>query len=146
MKKNPGLLKSIMLVLGIIVLLMIPFSVARAASQLEESPPPFDLNEFLKSAGLIYLPILSIVFGIVDYLGKLGVKGKWQFVSSLLAGLILGGLVMYFTIQPATAVAWFSVALFGLLIGLGASGCYEGIKTASAKGAETIAINDRFPR
>ncbi|OGC95294.1 MAG: hypothetical protein A2W25_05095 [candidate division Zixibacteria bacterium RBG_16_53_22] len=146
MKKNSGLLKSIMLVLGIIVLLMIPLSVARAAGPLQESPPPFDLIEFLKTAGIIFVPMLSIVFGVVNYIGKLGVKGKWQLASSLIAGLLLGGLVMYFTTLPNTAVGWFSVALFGLLVGLAASGCYEGIRAASAKGAESITIYDRFPK
>jgi len=78
----------------------------------------------------------------VDYLGKWGVKGKWQLASSLIAGLVLGGIVMYFTTYPATAVAWFSVALFGLLIGLAASGCYEGIKAASAKGVSSGGITE----
>jgi energy-coupling factor transporter transmembrane protein EcfT len=91
--------------------------------------------------------MLAIVFGLVDYLGKLGVKGIWQLISSMLSGLILGGIVMYFTIYPDTAVGWFSVALFGLLIGLAASGCYQGIKTASAKGAgEKIDLDERLPK
>ncbi len=95
----------------------------------------FNLIEFLKSAGIFFFPVLSIVFSIVDFIGKMGVKGRWQLMSSLLTGLILGGVIMYFTTQPTTAVGWFSISLFGLLTGLGASGCYNGIKKASNKGA-----------
>ena len=117
----------------------------RAASL--QDPPKFDLIEFLKIAAIIFAPLMAIVFGVVDYIGKLGISGKWQLVSSLLTGLILGSIVMYFTIGPASAVGWFSVALFGLLVGLAASGCYEGIKTASAKGAgEKIDLDERLPK
>jgi hypothetical protein len=124
------------IIILVIMLLMVTFSVAQAANTSQEASPAFNLLEFLKTAGIIFVPLMSIVFGVVNYIGKWGVKGKLQLVSSLLSGLILGGIVMYFTILPSTAVAWFSVVLFGLLVGLAASGCYEGIKTASAKGSE----------
>jgi hypothetical protein len=121
-----------------------PLAVGAASFQ---DPPKFDLIEFLKTAAIIFAPLMTIVFGIVNYIGKFGVQGKWQLISSLLAGLILGSIVMYFTIGPASAVGWFSVALFGLLVGLAASGCYEGIKTASAKGAgEKIDLDLRLPK
>jgi hypothetical protein len=134
-KIKSNFIKILALFIGITLLLVIPFSSALAASP-QEGPPAFNLLEFLKTAGILFTPMLAIVFGVVDYLGKWGVKGKWQLASSLIAGLVLGGIVMYFTTYPATAVAWFSVALFGLLIGLAASGCYNGIEKASIKGAE----------
>ncbi len=121
---------------AVILLLMIPATSVMASGAQEVTAPTFDLLDFLKTAGIIFVPLMSIVFGVVNYIGKWGVKGNWQLLSSLLTGLILGGIVMYFTILPSTAVAWFSVALFGLLVGLAASGCYEGIKTATAKGSE----------
>jgi len=135
-KINPNIMKISLLLIVIIFVLMFPMTRALAASP-QEGPPVFNLLEFLKTAGILFTPMLAIVFGVVDYLGKWGVKGKWQLASSLLAGLVLGGIVMYFTTYPATPVAWFSVTLFGLLIGLAASGCYEGIKAASAKGANS---------
>jgi len=135
-KINPNVMKISLLLIVVIFVLMFPMARALAASP-QEGPPAFNLLEFLKTAGIVFTPMLAIVFGVVDYLGKWGIKGKWQLASSLLAGLILGGIVMYFTTYPATPVAWFSVALFGLLIGLAASGCYEGIKAASAKGANS---------
>jgi hypothetical protein len=145
-KINSNFTKFFVLLIGISLLLVIPLSSAMAASSPGEVPK-FNLIEFLKAAGIIFTPMLAIVFGLVDYLGKLGVKGIWQLISSMLSGLILGGIVMYFTIYPDTAVGWFSVALFGLLIGLAASGCYQGIKTASAKGAgEKIDLDERLPK
>ncbi len=139
-KKRNFLIFSILLIM-IMFIFAVPWASASAVGlpppAAEAVPPAFNLLEFLEMAGLFYLPTLAIVFGVVDYLGKWGVKGKWQLASSLIAGLILGGLVMYFTTYPATPVAWFSVALYGLLVGLGASGCYNGIKTASAKGAKS---------
>ncbi len=97
----------------------------------------FDLIAFLKTAAILFPALLPIVFGVVNYIGKLGVKGIWQLVSSLLVGLVLGSIIMFFTIAPKTAVAWFSVALFGLIVGLAASGCYEGIKSATEKGNQS---------
>ncbi len=125
----------IFVIVAVILFLMIPATFALAASQGQEAPPAFNLLKFLEFAGLFYLPTLAIVFGLVDYYGKWGVKGKVQLASSLITGLIIGGLIMYFTTYPNTPVAWFSMALYGLLVGLGASGCYNGIKTASEKGA-----------
>jgi len=106
----------------------------------------FNLVEFLKSAVILFPALLPIVFGVVTFIGKFGVQGKWQLVSSLLSGLILGSIVMYFTLGPTTAVGWFSVALFGLIVGLAASGCYEAIKTATAKGVNGIDLDERLPK
>ncbi len=135
MKIYNRIIASIFIIVAVILFLMIQATFAMAAGQGQEAPPAFNLLEFLKFAGLFYLPTLAIVFGLVDYYGKWGVKGKAQLASSLATGLVIGGVIMYFTTYPDTPVAWFSVALYGLLVGLGASGCYNGIKTASEKGA-----------
>ncbi len=137
MKIFNRIISTIFVLMTVILLLMIPVTSALAAGAQQEGPPAFNLLEFLKIAGIVFTPMLAIVFGVVDYIGKWGVKGKWQLASSLVTGLILGGIVMYFTTYPNTPVAWFSVALFGLLIGLAASGCYEGIKSASEKGSQS---------
>ena len=102
----------------------------------------FDIVGFLKIAAITFAALLPIVLAIVTYIGKFGVKGKWQLVSSLLSGLILGGVVMYFTTVPTTAVGWFSLVLFGLLTGLAASGCYEvGKDIANKAVANTVVVD-----
>lgn len=88
----------------------------------------FDIINFLKTAAIALPALLTIVMPIVTLIGKFGVSGKPQLIASLLVGLVLGILTMYFTISPASAVAWFSTCLFGLLVGLAASGCYEVLK------------------
>ena len=77
--------------------------------------------------------LLPIVMALVTLYGKFGVTGKWQLVSSLATGLVLGGGVMYLELIPATAGGWVSVSLYGLLLGLTATGVYDVLKIAAAK-------------
>ena len=85
----------------------------------------FDVAVFVKTVLPTTAALLPIVMAIVTYLGKLGVQGKWQLVSSLVTGLVLGGVSMYFQIFPVVAVDWFVTVLYGLVLGLSASGVYE---------------------
>ena len=85
----------------------------------------FDFKEFLVLALPTASALLPLVMAVVTYWGKLGVSGKWQFVSSMATGLVLGGGVMYFQVLPDLPSEWFAVGLFGLIMGLAASGVYE---------------------
>jgi len=85
----------------------------------------FDFTEFVNDVLPTTAALLPLVMAIVTYLGKLGVQGKLQLVSSLLTGLVLGGASMYFQIVPVTGVDWFATVLYGLVLGLSASGVYE---------------------
>jgi len=77
--------------------------------------------------------LMSIIMALVTYWGKLGVTGKWQLVSSLATGLVIGGGFMWIELAPADAVSWVAVVLYGLLLGLTASGVYEVGKELTAK-------------
>ena len=94
----------------------------------------FDVVELVQSFGVVTPFALGITLGIVDWLGKLGVKGKWQLFSSLVTGLLVGGSLVYFLISPQALAEWFSVGLYGLIVGLTASGVYNATKTAAEKG------------
>lgn len=85
----------------------------------------FDLKSFLIVALPSAAALLPIVLGLVTYLGNLGVKGKAQLISSLLSGLILGGFTLYFQAPPKGGADWFAIVLFGLIVGLAASGVYD---------------------
>jgi hypothetical protein len=77
---------------------------------------------------------LMVVFGLVEIIKSFGLKGNILTVVSLLLGLAFG--IAYQVAQTGTPfgfAAWFTVIMFGLLIGLVASGFY---KFAS----------DRFPK
>ena len=91
----------------------------------------FNFAEFLPKAMITVAALLPITMALVTYFGKLGLKGKWQLVASLITGIILGGLVMYAQVVPTDLNGWLQVGIVGLVEGLAASGTYEVIKKAS---------------
>jgi hypothetical protein len=72
------------------------------------------------------VPIMLVIFGLVEFVKSLGVIGRWLTVVSLLLGLVLG-----FAFRLASAgipidfSGWFGAVIFGLAIGLVASGFYD---------------------
>ena len=87
----------------------------------------FDLAQYLIEMAKVVSLALPFVMAIVTFLGdKLGVSGKWQFVSSLLVGLLLGGTFAYIEFYPVEEFSgWFQVGFAGLVTGLSASGVYN---------------------
>ena len=72
------------------------------------------------------VPLVAVVLALVEYLGKLGVSGKAQFVSSLLVGLAFGiGYMISVNGVPVDFAGWFGQGFYGLALGLLASGVYE---------------------
>ena len=82
----------------------------------------FDLSVLLVGA----IPLMAVVFGLVEFVKSLGVKGRWLTVISLFLGLAFG--LAYQLSQagfPAAYAGWFELVIFGLAIGLVASGFYD---------------------
>jgi hypothetical protein len=80
------------------------------------------------------VPLLFVVMGLVTLIGKAGVKGTPQLLSSFGVGLVLGGCYMVAqTGVPADFAAWFSVAFYGLGLGVVATGGYETAKKLLSK-------------
>lgn len=96
----------------------------------------FSVVEFVQSMGVATPFALAIALGVVDYVGKFGVAGNWKLVVSMLSGLVVGGGLVYFQLYPQLPVEWFATGLYGLIVGLTASGVYNAGKTAAEKGAE----------
>lgn len=73
------------------------------------------------------IPLLIPVIGLVVYLKKFGVAGKGLLASSMALGLGLG--VGYqlavLPAQPTEFGEWFAIGIFGLTLGLVASGIYD---------------------
>jgi hypothetical protein len=70
------------------------------------------------------IPLVAVVFGLVEFSKSLGLKGKMLTVVSLLLGLLFG-LAFRLTISvPADFAGWFAAVVFGLALGLIASGFY----------------------
>lgn len=81
-----------------------------------------DVSNFLVAG----IPLVLVVFGLVEMIKSLGIKGPLLTVLSMVIGLLLG---MAFQVAqagvPASFAAWFSVVIFGLTLGLVASGFYK---------------------
>ena len=80
------------------------------------------------------IPLLLVIFGLVEFAKSLGLTGRWLTVTSLLLGLAFG--IAYRIAVEGTPVgfaAWFLVTVFGLALGLVTSGFYD-------------FANKRFPR
>jgi hypothetical protein len=76
------------------------------------------------------VPLVFVVFGLVALLKNLGVRGKVLLVCSLLLGIAFGVAYQY-SLRPIVGFGgWFGAVMFGLALGITASGVYEGIKNA----------------
>ena len=81
------------------------------------------------------LPLSAVVFGLVEFIKSFGLRGHWLTIVSMLLGLAFG--VSYQIANaglPAGFAGWFAVAVFGLVLGLVASGYYKFISTHTPKG------------
>lgn len=86
----------------------------------------FDFTAFFKASADNAPWVLAVVLGLVTFWGKLGVKGVWQLVSSMLTGLLIGGMFDIAALGlPADFAGWFSVSMYGIAMGLVASLGYE---------------------
>ena len=65
------------------------------------------------------------MIGAVYFVGKLGVVGRWKLIVSLLIGLLLGGGYQLSQDIPNTYAGWFAVVIYGLAMGLFASGLFD---------------------
>ncbi len=76
------------------------------------------------------IPLVFVVIGLVEWSKRLGVSGKRLLVLSMLVGVALGVLYQY-SQQPLEGFsAWFSAAVYGLALGLVASGIYDAARSA----------------
>jgi uncharacterized membrane protein YedE/YeeE len=79
------------------------------------------------------IPLVFVVFGLVEFIKALGLTGKILMVISLLVGLGLGLAYQVATNgTPSDFAGWFAAIVFGLALGLVASGFYD-------------FVNDRLP-
>ncbi len=72
------------------------------------------------------IPLVIVVFGLVEVIKSFGLKGPWLTALSLLIGLVLGACYQIAEAGvPRTFSAGFAVVIFGLTLGLVASGFYK---------------------
>lgn len=80
------------------------------------------------------IPLVLVVLGLVEWSKRLGVEGKQLQILSMLIGVVLG--VLYqFSQQPLEGFSdWFGAIIYGLALGLVASGIYDAVRSAVARG------------
>lgn len=76
------------------------------------------------------VPLLLVVMGAVAYAKKAGLSGVALQGASLLVGLVLGVGYMYSVTPPVDFASWFGYAVYGLALGLSASGVVDAVRPA----------------
>ena len=72
------------------------------------------------------IPLLVIIFGLVEFSKKIGLKGNGLTIFSLILGVAFG--VAYQVAAsgvPTGFAGWFTVTVFGLALGLTTCGLYD---------------------
>ena len=96
-----------------------------------------DISQFFNIA-VNGIPLLFVVLGLVEWLKRLGVTGRALLVSSLIIGLLLGGGYQLSQSIPVDFGGWFAVVIYGLAMGLVASGVYDVLRRSSAAGVVDV--------
>ena len=72
------------------------------------------------------IPLMVIIFGLVEFIKSLGVTGKALTTVSLVFGIAFGLAYQISTAGvPVAFVGWFEASIFGLAVGLVTSGFYK---------------------
>ena len=72
------------------------------------------------------VPLMIVIFGLVEFIKSLGVSGKALTIVSLVLGVAFGLAYQFSTAGiPVAFVGWFEASIFGLAIGLVTSGFYK---------------------
>ena len=71
------------------------------------------------------LPLVLVVIGLVEWFKQLGVQGNAVRYVSLAIGLIFGIGYQLSLGMPTDYAGWFGAAVYGLALGLVASGIYD---------------------
>lgn len=95
-----------------------------------------DFVSFIKTAVVAGIPLIFVIIGLVEWSKKLGLKGSWLLVVSMLIGVVFGAAYLITQQRPPDGVDWwlwfqyvFSTIVYGCALGLMASGLYDMIKS-----------------
>ena len=89
------------------------------------------------NAAVAGVPLLFVVIGLVQWSKQLGLAGKALIGASMGIGLVLGGGFQIATAGlPADFGQWFGVVLYGLGLGVVASGVYDAAEKVIRNGTQ----------
>lgn len=90
-----------------------------------------DIEAFTKAA-VAGVPLVLFVVGLVEWVKRFGVSGAALNIAAMLIGLLFGAGYMIAQAVPVGFGGWFAVAVYGLALGLIASGIYDAAKSVLA--------------
>jgi len=79
------------------------------------------------------IPLVLIVIGLVELLKKFGVSGNWLVGASVLIGICFGISYQLSIAMPIDFSGWFAAVVYGIGLGLVASGVYDAAKSVLAR-------------
>ena len=89
--------------------------------------------DIFKDAVVAGVPLLAFVIGLVQWIKGFGLSGNIVKGLSMGVGLVLGIGYQFSTVPPVDFAGWFGATVFGLALGLVASGIYD-VANPQAKG------------
>ena len=75
------------------------------------------------------LPLLLVVLGLVEWVKRLGLSGKPVTLVSMGIGLVIGIAYQVSIALPIDFAGWFGAAVYGIGLGIVASGIYDAGKS-----------------
>jgi hypothetical protein len=81
-----------------------------------------------ENASVAGIPLLAFVLGLVQWIKSFGLSGAQVKVSSMAVGILLGVGYQFSVGAPVDFAGWFAVLIFGVALGLTASGLYDATK------------------
>jgi hypothetical protein len=81
------------------------------------------------------IPLIFVVLGLVEWVKQLGVSGKGTVAASMAIGVGLGIGYQCSVVVPTDFATWFGAGIFGLALGLVASGIYDAASKVASKAA-----------
>ena len=82
---------------------------------------------------VVGLPLVLIVTGLVEWFKQAGVQGNSLRIVSLVIGLVLGVGYQLSLAVPVDFAGWFGAVVYGLALGLVASGVYDAASDIAGK-------------
>jgi len=79
------------------------------------------------------IPLVLVVIGLVELLKKFGVSGNWLVGASVLFGICFGISYQLSIAIPVDFAGWFAAGVYGIGLGLVASGAYDAAKSVLSR-------------
>ena len=83
------------------------------------------------SAIVAGVPIILVALGLTQLIKQLGIKGTYVPIVSMLIGLAVGMGYQISLAMPVGFAGWFGTVIYGLALGLVASGIYDALGDAT---------------